>query len=152
MVQAVAGTVSNGCMALSFRGYKFVSYLKFFVRSLMRITCLRKPRALYTKGITLQSKRPPRLYLPCWKEFGCLHDTASLIIKLNPVRDTQVHKMLSNVFMALSLTEATPGLSLNAVNNTLMGTKQSSATEEEDAENCAQEFCTMFRRGLGEGE
>lgn len=62
------------------------------------------------------------------------------------------HKKLSNVFMALSLTEATPGLNLNVVNNTLVETKQSWAMEEEHVQDCAQEFCTVFRRGLGEEE
>lgn len=60
--------------------------------------------------------------------------------------------MLSNVFMALSLAEAMPGLNLNVVNSTLVETKQSWAMEEERAQDCAQEFCTVFRRVLGEGE
>lgn len=55
---------------------------------------------------------------------------------------TQVHKMLSGGFMALSLTEATPRLSLNSVNNTdkVGGAKQSWAMEEEEQhpEGCAQ--------------
>lgn len=65
---------------------------------------------------------------------------------------TQVHKMLSNVCMALSLTEATPGLNLNVENNTLVETKQSQAMEEGLVQDCAQEFCTVFKRGLGEGK
>lgn len=65
---------------------------------------------------------------------------------------TQVHKMLSNVFMALSLTEATPGLNLKVANNTLMEKKQSWAMEKAHGQDCAQGFCTVFRRRLREGE